>query len=399
VQRQLLGFWAADDSTGYNTYDENGTLSCMVVIEFTDDFHYLMYECMLNDEYSLTYEPVAYSIEDKRFRVEVDGLGALAAVTFSEDGQTMYWQSGNKTDIYLRMTEEKARELGIPEYNPAQWTETESGTDNSDASGTSDTSDTTADSDSSDGSDTEAEDGEAAEAAALTFTEPASEDIEKLVNKLDPSLKYRENRESINISETPSVIAETEDGEVVLYGMYLDRYPLVFIEHDGVVDSFEQRWLTPRAILPQVMHEDIDGDGEKELAVSYYGGSGSGVAVMDLVIYERLANGHFSEYSFDAVNALEKAVEYSIDSDVHTLSFSAGDKSLNSEFTDELYPEGIEEVHWGNDIEYELKDGKITLIAAPNASWHYEGMPCVTAQVVYAGDNADIEITDMSLFY
>ncbi len=395
-QKSIEGFWAADIDTGLDQFDESGNLVMVTVFEFTEDFKYIMHECYVNDRSTLVYDPVEYSFEDENFRVVTDGRVAYAKINVSDDGQTMYWITDGKTDTYKKLTDEHVENLGIIPYDPesdAGSQDTESGSESSDTS-----ADTSASESVSDSSDTD-KDGASAEAAAMAFTEPAPEDIEKLVNKLDPSLKYRENRESINISETPSVIAETEDGEVVLYGAYPDYYPLVFIEHDGVVDSFKQRWLTPRAILPQVMHEDIDGDGEKELAVSYYGGSGSGVAVMDLVIYERLADGHFSEYSFNAVNALEKAVEYSIDSEAHTLSFRAGDKSLNSEFTDELYPEGIEEIHWGNDIEYELNDGKITLIAAPNSSWHYEGMPCVTAQVVYTGDNADIEITDMSLFY
>lgn len=396
LQKSLEGYWAADDSTGYNVYDEAGNMTSLLAVEFTDDFHYLIHNCLFDQGYALSFPPIEYSFEDELFKVVTDGVASYAKVEISDDGQTMYWITEDLTDKYTRLDKETAASYGIPEYSVEMWTETESesvsdSVSESVSDGVSDTvSETVSDTD---------KDGASAEAAAMAFTEPAPEDIEKFVNKLDPSLKYRENRESINISETPSVIAETEDGEIVLYGAYPDYYPLVFIEHDGIVDSFNQRWLTPRAILPQVMHEDIDGDGEKELAVSYYSGSGSGVAVMDLVIYERLADGHFSEYSFNAVNALEKAVEYSIDSEAHTLSFRVGDKSLNSEFTDELYPEGIEEIHWGNDIEYELKDGKITLVAAPNSSWHYEGMPCVTAQVVYTGDNADIEITDMSLFY
>lgn len=378
VQKSIEGFWAADIDTGYDKFDESGNLVMVVVFEFTEDFKYFMHECYVNDRSTIMYGPVEYSFENEDFRVVTDGRVSYAKINVSDDGQTMYWITDGKTETYKRITEEKAEELGIIPYDPesdAGSEDTESGSDSSDTD----------------------KNGASAEAAAMALT-PAEPDFENFLNidfELDHSVKFDRS----DITETPAVIAETEDGEIVLYGVYTDYYPLVFIEHDGVVDSFNQCWLTPRAILPQVMYEDIDGDGEKELAVSYYGGSGSGVAVMDLVIYERLEDGHFSEYHFDAVNALEKAVEYSIDSEAHTLSFRAGDKSLNSEFTDELYPEGIEEIHWGNDIEYELNDGKITLIAAPNSSWHYESMPCVTAQVVYTGDNADIEITDMSLFY
>ncbi len=136
-QKSIEGFWAADDSTGYNSYNENGDLTIMIVIEFTDDFHYLMHQCMLSDGYALSYEPVTYSFEDEKFKVMVDDVPSYAAVDVSEDGQTMYWRTDEKTDIYLRMTEEKAREFGIPEYDLESWkvTETESGSDSSDTSG------------------------------------------------------------------------------------------------------------------------------------------------------------------------------------------------------------------------------------------------------------------------
>ncbi len=134
-QKSIVGFWAADDSTGYNSYNESGALTSMVVIEFTDDFHYLMHQCLLDEGYALSYEPVAYSFEDEKFKVMVEGVPSYAEVSVSGDGQTMYWRTDEKTDTYLRMTEEKAREFGVPEYDPEMWKETESGSDSSDTSG------------------------------------------------------------------------------------------------------------------------------------------------------------------------------------------------------------------------------------------------------------------------
>ncbi len=128
LQKSIEGYWAADVSTGYNTFDENGNLTCMVVIEFTDDFNYLMHNCLLDEGYSLSYSPVPYSFEDKMFKVVNEGVPSYARVSVSEDGNTMYWVTDEKTDTYLRLDKETAASLGIPEYTPEMWTETESET-------------------------------------------------------------------------------------------------------------------------------------------------------------------------------------------------------------------------------------------------------------------------------
>ncbi len=161
-QKSIEGFWAADDSTGYNSYDENGNLTDMIVIEFTDDFHYLMHECMLGSEprYALSHAPIAYSFEEEKFKVVNEGVAAYAEVYVSDDGQTMQWRTDEKTDTYLRMTEEKARELGIPEYDPESWKETVTGSG-------SDSSDTSAAPEAS-GSDGVSEGGESTESESGT---------------------------------------------------------------------------------------------------------------------------------------------------------------------------------------------------------------------------------------
>ncbi len=404
-QKSIEGFWAADIDTGYDKFDESGNLVMVTVFEFTEDFKYFMHECYVNDRSSIMYGPVEYSFENGDFRVVTDGRVSYAKVNVSEDGQTMHWTTNDKTDTYKKLTDEQVEELGIIPYNPENGADTESGSDSSDTS-----ADTSASESVSDSSDTD-KDGASAEAAAMVLTpaEPSTPDtgeIQRLINKLDPSVKFG----SADYTETPVVIAETEDGEIVLYGTYLNGDPIVFIERDGVIEygginnCYEQDWLTPREILPQVMYEDIDSDGEKELAVSYYVGSGTGISISELVIYEKNEDGGFmAGFSFDAVSALEEeAVINGFDDLAHTASFTVGGKAFTVENTDEYYPDGIKDISWGNIIEYVFNDGVITLNATPSANgWFYECMPDVTAQVVYTGDkshcNAELKITDISL--
>ncbi|MGN0674784.1 MAG: hypothetical protein ACI4KG_03480 [Oscillospiraceae bacterium] len=129
LQKSIEGYWAADTSTDYNTFDENGNLICLVVIEFTDDFNYIMHNCMINERYSMSYPPIPYSFEDKMFKVVNEGVPSYAKVSVSSDGSTMYWITDEGTDTYMRLDKETATSFGIPEYDPAKYagTGTESG--------------------------------------------------------------------------------------------------------------------------------------------------------------------------------------------------------------------------------------------------------------------------------
>lgn len=126
LQESLVGFWAADNSTGYNEFDESGRLTKMTAVQFTDDFHYLLYYYYSAataevPSYVVTNPPVSYTIEKGNFRVDVNGLASYAAIKISDDGYTMNWITDEKTDLYLRFSDEEAAELGFPAYDPEYW--------------------------------------------------------------------------------------------------------------------------------------------------------------------------------------------------------------------------------------------------------------------------------------
>lgn len=133
LQRSAEGFWLADDSTGYNEYDEYGNLASRTVVEFTDDFKYLLHICMSADSradgYVATSTPIEYSIEKKYFKLDIGGEASYAKVSFSDDGQTMYWGTDDVTDIFHRLSDEEAAGYGITAYDPAYWAEIGSGAD------------------------------------------------------------------------------------------------------------------------------------------------------------------------------------------------------------------------------------------------------------------------------
>lgn len=127
IYKSIQGYWAADVSTGYNEFDGDGNLTAMTAVEFTDDFHYLMHVCLIDQGYALTYPPVKYSFEDKMFKVVTDGVASYAQLSVSEDGQTLYWHTDDKTDTYIRISKEDAAALGIPEYSAESWVTDENG--------------------------------------------------------------------------------------------------------------------------------------------------------------------------------------------------------------------------------------------------------------------------------
>ena len=129
IQKSLQGFWSADPSTGYNSYDSEGNPTELLVVEFTGDFRYFIHECDFENSMVMTYEPISYSIEDELFRVDVDGVASYAKASVSADGTVLSWITSERTEKYNRLDEEAARAFGIPEYNGGNDGDDNSGTD------------------------------------------------------------------------------------------------------------------------------------------------------------------------------------------------------------------------------------------------------------------------------
>lgn len=212
-------------------------------------------------------------------------------------------------------------------------------------------------------------------------------DIDTSSFELDRSVTFNRGQDD---QETPVLLWESEDGKIAVFGSYLydGKEPRIFIEHDNVIDAFYQDWLTPRRIEPQFMYSDIDGDGEKELAAVYYVGSGTGVSVEWLVVYEQ-EDGHFVPYVFDDDDVqANAAVEITVDNDTKTAEYSINGETYSSSFDNEIvtgyYKDGVtaEDMGFGERIAYELDENKITFTASPGCLTVYVG-PTVTAEVIY----------------
>lgn len=180
------------------------------------------------------------------------------------------------------------------------------------------------------------------------------------------------------------VIASNEDEGIWIYG-YEDISNIV-IEHDGIADMFyNQSWLTPREILPNMNVSDYDGDGIKELAVSYYIGSGTGVSVEELVIYKLNADGHYEATKFND-EYLYSQIECKTDAENNTVTFEdkqTGNGFIAKGLTDDA---ASQNAYFGNIIGYEFgEDNRIIAKFTPGVKLTYEGFPEISADIAFDG--------------
>ncbi|WP_337099225.1 hypothetical protein [Paenibacillus sp. YIM B09110] len=92
----------------------------------------------------------------------------------------------------------------------------------------------------------------------------------------------------------PEQLASIPGKDIYLYSQQSEGVTLQVGEKE---QSFDWIYATPRNIPPHMKALDYDGDGEDELAVDLYMGSGTGVSVEQLRVVELndtgLENGHF----------------------------------------------------------------------------------------------------------
>lgn len=132
------------------------------------------------------------------------------------------------------------------------------------------------------------------------------------------------------------LLAEAAQGDIGVYYVPSLGGSYVALRYGEHVQTFEQTSLTPRFILPQVGWRDWDGDGKNELAVVYYAGSGTGVSVEELHIYE-WNGGQWTDVPFDNGVLLDRVREdyaYEISEDGHrmTVFLESGAVELETEY-------------------------------------------------------------------
>lgn len=79
--------------------------------------------------------------------------------------------------------------------------------------------------------------------------------------------------------------------------IYADPYGGIVVEKDGERKLFDKCYLTTRVSFPQFKAQDFDGDGQTEIGMISYVGSGTGVSIEDFCIIDGLQDGTVRLYT------------------------------------------------------------------------------------------------------
>lgn len=203
-------------------------------------------------------------------------------------------------------------------------------------------------------------------------------------------------------SNFPLVAALPED-DFYLYGIY--PYGMV-LYHSGQGQYFNWPGLTPRQILPEMSYFDYDGDGEKELAVTLYWGSGTGVAMMDLHILKIDESNDswlsitYHDYAISSLynlktvdKLLNEKFPFSLEDGGKTVQFTFNGKlySVQNEY-DPKDTGAFQKIAYGSIIEYKIQENhRITVNMAIGFDFKNWAEPMffadVTADVSFDGKN------------
>lgn len=255
--------------------------------------------------------------------------------------------------------------------------------------------------------------GKACKASDGTVLDP------KLVASLDLTTKYSKVEMP---EEDKTYLMAYDNSGINVYGMLcLGRNKekeygfYTYIAHDGIVDSFPARGYNfkwGRSLGEQYI-ADIDSDGEKEIVSIAPLSSGTYCTVYSLVIYDKDKTGHYkAHYPFgkelpksdamffcegsEFIKMMEKNIDVKLDKKNKTATF----KSLNSDavYVSKTEAESISFSTWYC-VYYVDKKGKIIMESLPKGWTNndpYDGMPLITSEIVYDGENFSLANTDFS---
>ncbi len=198
-------------------------------------------------------------------------------------------------------------------------------------------------------------------------------------------------------------------GTTKKYGLY------TYIAHDGIVDSFPVRghnFKTDCSLGEQYIM-DIDNDGEKEFVSVVPLASGVDCNIDSLMIYDKDKTGHYKVHSAFGkemsekdgmffcersgfIKMMEKNIDVKLDKKNKTVTF----KSLNS---DAVYVSKIDAKSFSFStfycVYYVNEKGKLIMETLPSivlGTDPYEGMPLITSEIVYDGENFSLANTSFS---
>lgn len=153
-------------------------------------------------------------------------------------------------------------------------------------------------------------------------------DSERKTNTKDAPEKVISSYEEYENTKYPLIAADPENN-IRLYGV---KPQGVVLCKDGIEQSFDWSYITPRGILPEIETADFDGDGIYEIGVNLYRGSGTGMSIEQLHIVkpekDNAGKDCFANYQFmedDYAAQLTEILQYTYDSETQILTIQIYD--------------------------------------------------------------------------
>lgn len=226
------------------------------------------------------------------------------------------------------------------------------------------------------------------------------------INKLNKIKKVASVNDIVEAKEgTTLLLASIPEEKVYMYG---------YAGGDGVIlrvnDKYQLfRWIyiAPRAVQPQLSYGDFDQDGKKEIAVTLYTGTGTGVSVHQLYIVEVQNDGTLTALEYTPYQYIKQMMEKVIatySQTDHRLQFYIdGQKSGNAIDLSSWVEDGYQysEITFGDQISFDVSKNAITLEFIPGycfdnvAPPQYDHVPDFSAKVIY--NNGEFSLTDIKI--
>lgn len=183
------------------------------------------------------------------------------------------------------------------------------------------------------------------------------------------AIEYDKNSREIIEGDHLVIITSNESGDITIYGYIGSKYYSrgIIVDNKGVKSYFDYTWSEQRE--RRKIHEaDFDKDGIEEVAFVLFGGSGTGVSVERLIIFEPMdESGQFIAYELTGEilqQEIEKIYDFQVDIgnwEVIIKKNDAVEKVIDWKRFSQDYVDGEFQLDYLNQIEYERLDDKIVM--------------------------------------
>lgn len=162
--------------------------------------------------------------------------------------------------------------------------------------------------------------------------------------------------------EEDMLIASIPEKDIFLYG----RSNGVLLKVGSMEQEFDWLYMTPRAIMPVTQVYDLDADGEDELVINLYIGSGTGVSVEELHVVEIGGTDGLTDYVFDTYAALiEQELSFRTDEhkDIITGEIIIGSTSYKVDLTEYRADYGAigDKLIFGDIVSFDNQEGSLSM--------------------------------------